>query len=150
MPAAALRDLTPRTEPSWAATTVAAACARSRSRAAKRLRRQLNKLNKSTQTLRGSFSAVWTATIAIKYSFCWIFDYFSRSTRFAILCTAQIAKFQKKTRHNFGGFDYSELFIQNFAFFKSKERFSTKFWWSSVGISRTCPKCQELSSSWKK
>jgi len=30
---------------------------------------------------------------------------FSRSTRFAILCTAQIAKFQKKTRHNFGGFE---------------------------------------------
>ena len=31
--------------------------------------------------------------------------HFSRSTRFAILCTAQIAKFQKKTRHNFGGFE---------------------------------------------
>ena len=54
------------------------------------------------QTWRGSFSAVWTATIATKYSFCWIF---SRSTRFAILCTAQIAKFEKKTRHNFGGFE---------------------------------------------
>jgi hypothetical protein len=30
---------------------------------------------------------------------------FSRSTRFAILCTAQIAKFELKTRHNFGGFE---------------------------------------------
>ena len=30
---------------------------------------------------------------------------FSRSTRFAILCTAQIVKFELKTRHNFGGFE---------------------------------------------
>jgi len=30
---------------------------------------------------------------------------FSRSTRFAILCTAQIAKIELKTRHNFGSFE---------------------------------------------
>ena len=57
----------------------------------------------SGQTLRGSFSAVWTATIATKYSFCSMFDDFSRSTRFSYFCTAQISKFQQKIVKIFGG-----------------------------------------------
>ena len=51
----------------------------------------------------------------------------SRSTRFAILCTAQIAKFQKKRVTILEVLnDYSNLFIQKFAFFKSKVRFFVK------------------------
>ena len=46
------------------------------------------------QTLDGSFSAVWTATIARKDAFSALI--FSRSTRFAVLCTAQISTFQQK------------------------------------------------------
>ena len=37
-------------------------------------------------------SAVWTATIATKYSFCSI-SIFSRSTRFSYFCTTQFSKF---------------------------------------------------------
>ena len=56
-----------------------------------------------------------------------IFSHFSRSTRFAILCTAQIAKFQKKRVTILAVLNnYSKLFIQNFAFFKSKVRFFVK------------------------
>jgi hypothetical protein len=40
-------------------------------------------------------SAGWTATIAIQSTFG--SSYFSRSTRFAYCCTAQIPKFQSKT-----------------------------------------------------
>ena len=37
-----------------------------------------------------------------------IFSHFSRSTKSAFFCTAQISKFQQKTRHNFA--DHSENF----------------------------------------
>ena len=83
-------------------------------------------MNKSPQTLRGSFSAVWTATIATKYSFCWIFRDLQDLQSFAPLRSQNF----KKTRHNLGGFEkiteYSKLFIQKFAFFKSKVRFVVK------------------------
>ena len=59
------------------------------------------------QILEGSFSAV-SDIESINAKFCKqipILQHFSRSTRFAILCTAQIVKFQLKTHHNFGGFE---------------------------------------------
>ena len=77
---------------------------------------------------------------------------FSRSSRCAILCTAQIAKFELKTRHNFWRFwiIYSKIFIQNSHFSNLKCDFLSKFWWNFVGISRTSSECQEFSISWKK
>ena len=54
-------------------------------------RRMKNEWN-HPQILRGSFSAVSTATIATNYSFL---QHFSRSTRFSYFCTAQISKFQR-------------------------------------------------------
>ena len=81
---------------------------------------ELNKLNKSPQTLRGSFSAVSTATIA----------------RMGIFFTAQIAKFQPKPRHN--------LAVLNAYPCKNSQRFPSLRDFSSrercVGISRTCSK----------
>ena len=39
--------------------------------------------------------------------------HFSRSTRFAFLCTAQISKFQQKTRHDFGKNEFIESNFRN-------------------------------------
>ena len=68
-----------------------------------------------------------------------IFSGFSRSTRFAFFCTAQISKFQRKTVQNFAG---------KFAFFSRFSMkicdFSAKFWWNFAGIS------QKLSGNGKK
>ena len=47
------------------------------------------------QTLEGSFSAVSTPNFATKASFFSILCHFPRSTRFAILCIAQIPKIQQ-------------------------------------------------------
>ena len=107
------------------------------------------------QTLGGPFSAVWTATIATKYSFCWIFEFFEiykicnplhRSDRKISEKRVTILAILNK---------YSELFIQKFTFFKSKERFFVKM----VGIlsKRTlsefhehAPKCQRIFNFLKK
>ena len=60
----------------------------------------IEKMNAITSNLKGSFSAVSTATT--KYSFCSILN-FSRSTRFAYFCTAQISidKISAKKRRHF-------------------------------------------------
>ena len=64
---------------------------------------------------------------------------FSRSTKFAILCTAQIAKFQEKrvtilaVLNNLFKIIHSNLHFSNL-----KRVFLSKFWWNFVGISRRC------------
>ena len=71
-----------------------------------------------------------------------ILQHFSRSTRFAFLCTAQISNFQQKTSWFF------------FAFFRKISRkfskfchFSAKFWWILPRISRNV---QQFSEKTKK
>ena len=71
-----------------------------------------------------------------------ILQHFSRSTRFAFLCTAQISNFQQKN------------FVIFFAFFRKISRkfskfchFSAKFWWILPRISRNV---QQFSEKTKK
>ena len=81
-------------------------------------------MNKSPQTLRGSFSAVWTATIAPKYSCCWLFrdlqDLQSfaplRSHNFRIKCVTILAVLN----------NLFKIIHSNVAFFKSTLRFFFK------------------------
>lgn len=83
-------------------------------RAARQLRRELNKFNQSPQLLRGSFSSVWTATIATKYSFSAFFEIYKVCI---LLHRSDFNVFSKKrftSLHNFG--DFESFFIQNFDF----------------------------------
>ena len=70
------------------------------------LRRWLKKWNETLQILRVSFSAVWTATIATKYSFCSIFRDLQDSHTFAPL---RSKKFSKKSSKFLA--EWSESFI---------------------------------------
>ena len=84
------------------------------------------------------------------------FQHFSRSTRFAILRTAQISKFQQKKSSQFCHFWITWI---NYSFkisWKTHEiwYFSSKSWWNFVGISRTFSEnvkiCGELQKILKK
>ena len=93
---------------------------------------------KSPQILRGLFSAVWTATIATKYSFCSIFEWLifrdlqNYLAKFSKICKIlqQISDFRKNQHfffakirkfHNF--FQILRFFLQSFA---KNQRFSQK------------------------
>ena len=84
-------------------------------------------MNKSPQTLRGSFSAVWTATIATKYSFCWIFRDLQDLQSFALLESLRSQNLSQKrvtilaVLNNLFNIIHSKC-----AFFKSKLRFFVK------------------------
>ena len=70
-----------------------------------------------------------------------IFSHFSRSTRFTILCTAQISKFQQKIVQNFGGMNKFHFISFHFISFRcvfSDEfgNFSAKFSLNFAGVSR--------------
>ena len=81
---------------------------------------------------------------------------FSRSTRFAILCTAQISKILSKIVKNFAKLNI-EYSIETAHFFHSKRYFSSKWRWNFAGISRTCSKmskftenCRKFAKFWQK
>ena len=61
----------------------------------RRLRSELNKLNKSPQALRRSFSAVWTATTATKKSFCNILNFCKISECGAVQRSAHLVELKK-------------------------------------------------------
>ena len=56
-----------------------------------------------------------------------ILQHFSRSTRFAFLCTAQISKFQRKTRQTFCENERHEFSFFIFRFSNCLVRFSDEF-----------------------
>ena len=61
-----------------------------------------------------------------------ILQHFSRSTRFAFLCTAQISKFQPKIVQISPDWKWNFIFI---ALFDEICDFSAKVWWTFSGIS---------------
>ena len=63
-----------------------------------------------------------------------ILQYFSRSTRFAFLCTAEISKFQFKNCQKIDGMKKKKF--HSFAFFDEFCDFSAQIWWKFVGISQ--------------
>ena len=88
------------------------------------LRRGLNNILNQAPNFEGLVLFCIEAKICIQIL---IFQYFSRSRRFAILCTAQISKFQQKSRHNFGKMNkFIFQFISFFAILTSKLSFFCK------------------------
>ena len=94
------------------------------------IRRWLKKWNQTPQILRVSFSAVWTATIATKYSFCSFFRDLQDLQTFAPLRSQNFRK--KRVQHfarmkwNFISFsqksmnNYFAIFLPNFNWFLSE------------------------------
>ena len=74
--------------------------------------------------------------------------HFSRSTRFAFLCTAQISKFQQKTVQIFAGMKMKFHF--SFAFFDEICDFSAKIWWKFSGISQKLSGNDKMSRDFEK
>ena len=72
-----------------------------------------------------------------------IFQHFSRSTRFAILCTAQISKFRLKIVKFFAKLNI-EYSIEIAHFQYEKCYFSSKWRWNFVGISGRCSKMSKF------
>ena len=103
------------------------------------LRSELNKLNKSHQILRGSFSSVSTATIARKDAFCSIFRDLQDLQSFAPLKSQNFSKKRLKifvilNNHSF-----------KFSHFLTWTRyFSSRFCWKIIGISRKCSKLSKF------
>ena len=71
-----------------------------------------------------------------------ILQYFSRSTRFAVLCTAQISKFQQKLREHFWHF-FSKISTKFSKFCHLKISAKFNFWWNLPRISRNVQKFSE-------
>ena len=83
------------------------------------------------QTLRGSFSAVSTATIATKYSFFQVFRDLQDSHTFA---PPRSQNFSEKPSNFFAGMKMKFHFP--FSFFDEFRDFSAKIWWNFAGISQ--------------
>ena len=98
------------------------------------VRSELNKLNKSPQILRGSFSAVWTATIARVVAFFTIFRDLQDLNSFAPLRLQNFGK--KRVPILVILKNYSFKTSQNFVW---KRYFSSRFWWNFFGISHFFP-----------
>ena len=77
-----------------------------------------------------------------------ILQHFSRSTRFAFFCTAQISKFQQKTVQIFAGMKMKFHF--SFAFFDEICDFSAKIWWKFSGISQKLSGNDKMSRDFEK
>ena len=88
----------------------------------------------------GSFSAVWTATIATKYSFCRVFEPFFEIYKIFILLHRSDLKISAKNRPNF---------CQNLLFFEFFSRFSMNFAIFRRNFSENLPEfhrnCQETT-----
>jgi hypothetical protein len=96
------------------------------------------------QTLRASFLAVSTATIATKYSFCCIFRDLQDLHSFATLRYQNFSKFLPEWKWNF---------VFSFSFFDEICDFSAKIWWNFAGIflkKKILPEfhrnCQEMTN----
>ena len=80
-----------------------------------------------------------------------ILQHFSRSTRFALLCTAQISKFQQKTRPKFC---YNEMKWTKFHFIFGKNLWILRFFCKILtnfcrNFTRNCRKLQIFYRFWK-